>query len=87
MRFAFLLLFSTLLDAAVAGQGKPAIGSQLPAGFVYLRDVDATIEQDIRYAGVGNFTARPVPGYEAAECVLLREVALALKSVQADLKG
>jgi zinc D-Ala-D-Ala dipeptidase len=49
---------------------------------VYLRDVDASILQDIRYAGADNFTGRRVPGYQAAECVLLREVAQALSRVQ-----
>ena len=55
---------------------------EMPDGFVYLRDVDPTIAQDIRYAGDGNFTGAPVPGYGAAECVLAREAAEALKRVQ-----
>jgi D-alanyl-D-alanine dipeptidase len=59
--------------------------ANLPPGFVYLRDVDPTIAQDIRYAGFDNFTGRPLPGYEAAECILRRDVAAALKQVQADL--
>jgi len=59
--------------------------SALPPGFVYLRDVDPTIVQDIRYAGANNFVGRPLGGYGAAECVLRRDVALALKQVQADL--
>ena len=57
----------------------------LPAGFVYLHDVDPTIVQDIRYAGADNFVGRPLPGYAAAECILRRDVAAALKRVQADL--
>ena len=39
----------------------------MPKDFVYLRDVDPSIEQDMRYAGADNFTAEPVPGYDAAE--------------------
>ena len=58
----------------------------MPKGFVYLHDVDPSIEQDMRYAGANNFTRRPVPGYDAPECVLVREAADALKAVQADLK-
>ena len=58
----------------------------LPAGFVYLRDVDPTIVQDIRYAGFDNFVGRPIAGYEAAECILKREVAAALAHVQAELR-
>ena len=57
----------------------------LPSPLVYLRDIDATITQDIRYATSNNFTGRPLPGYDAAECVLTRDAALALKQVQTDL--
>ena len=57
----------------------------LPPGFVYLRDVEASIAQDMRYASYDNFVGRPLPGYNAAECVLRRDVAQALSKVQADL--
>ena len=57
----------------------------LPPGFVYLRDVAPGIAQDMRYAGFDNFTGRPLPGYDAAECVLRRDVAQALARVAADL--
>ena len=57
----------------------------LPAGLVHLRAIDPTIAQDIRYAGSDNFVGSPLPGYEAAECILRQEVAAALKRVQADL--
>jgi D-alanyl-D-alanine dipeptidase len=59
--------------------------SALPPGFVYLRDIDSSIAQDMRYASYDNFVGRPLPGYEAPECVLQRDVALALKRVQAAL--
>lgn len=62
-----------------------AAAERLPAGFVYLRDIDPSIAQDMRYAGFDNFTGRPLPGYGAPECVLRREVAQALRRVQADL--
>ncbi len=57
----------------------------LPAGFVYLRDHDPTIVQDIRYAGSYNFIGSPIPGYAAAECILTREAADHLAEVQAML--
>jgi D-alanyl-D-alanine dipeptidase len=64
----------------------PALArDSLPDGFVYLRDIDASIAQDMRYAGFDNFTGRPLPGYDAPECVLRRDVALALRKVQAAL--
>jgi D-alanyl-D-alanine dipeptidase len=78
---AWLFAVSALASLATRAAGQSA----LPAGFVYLRDLDPTIAQDIRYAGSDNFVGRPLPGYGAAECVLRRDVALALKKVQADL--
>ena len=58
---------------------------KLPAGFVYLRDIDPSIIQDMRYAGANNFVSRPLKGYQAAECVVKREVGALLKSVQEEL--
>jgi D-alanyl-D-alanine dipeptidase len=55
------------------------------APLVYLRDVDPTIRQDIRYATRDNFTGTKVPGYLAGECLVLTPVAEALKRAQADL--
>jgi zinc D-Ala-D-Ala dipeptidase len=57
----------------------------LPTGFVYLRDIEPSIVQDMRYATRDNFVGRALPGYAAGECVLRREAALALRKVQADL--
>ena len=74
---------ASCLVATAAGGAEQ---SRLPSGFVYLRDIDASIVQDIRYAGRANFTNARVPGYFAGECILLRQVAEALKLVQADLR-
>lgn len=63
----------------------PASARGLPAGFVYLRDVAPSIAQDMRYAGADNFTGHRLPGYDAAECVLRRDAALALARVEVDL--
>ena len=57
----------------------------LPPGFVYLRDVDQSIAQDMRYATSDNFTGHPLPGYGTGECILRREAAEALKRVQVEL--
>jgi D-alanyl-D-alanine dipeptidase len=69
------LILMTLPVPAVAG-------TALPKGFVYLRDTDPTIVQDIRYAGSHNFVGRPIEGYLAAECILSDRAATALKTVQ-----
>jgi zinc D-Ala-D-Ala dipeptidase len=65
----------------------PALAGDLPAGFVYLRDVDPSIRQDIRYAGTRNFLDRPAAGYEASECVLTEPAAKALAAVQKSFAG
>src|SRR5450755_4721123 len=62
----FLALLSLTPPAAAV--------ERLPEGLVYLRDVDASIAQDMRYAGFDNFTGHPLPGYDAPECVLRRAV-------------
>jgi zinc D-Ala-D-Ala dipeptidase len=64
-----------------------ACAQALPGGFVHLRDVDPSILQDIRYATANNFTGRKLAGYDAGECVVRREVAVALSRVQQDLKA
>jgi len=63
-----------------------AFAQPLPADFVYLRDVDPTIIQDMRYATANNFVGRVLNGYEARECIVTRSVGAALKRVQQDLK-
>ena len=73
----FALLAAVLATSAHA--------QALPGGFVYLRDIDPAIIQDIRYASFNNFIGRPMRGYEAPECVVKREVGLKLKAIQAEL--
>jgi D-alanyl-D-alanine dipeptidase len=69
----------------VAAAAAPVRAQTLPGGFVFLRDLDPTIIQDIRYAGPNNFIGRPLAGYDASECVVKREVGLALMRVQQEL--
>jgi D-alanyl-D-alanine dipeptidase len=76
---------SGLIILLLAFAAPAAARDTLPPGFVYLRDVDPSIAQDMRYATQDNFTGRPLPGYDAGECVLRRDAALALQKVQADL--
>ncbi|MEP7032087.1 MAG: M15 family metallopeptidase [Pseudolabrys sp.] len=76
----------TIRLAALMLVAAPAFARDaLPPGFVYLRDIDPSIAQDMRYAGPDNFTGAALPGYAAPECVLRREVALALERVKAAL--
>ena len=63
----------------------PAFAGALPEGFVYLRNADPTIVQDIRYASAHNFVGRPVKGYLAAECIVTEAAAQGLAAVQKNL--
>jgi zinc D-Ala-D-Ala dipeptidase len=81
-----------VLAFAIHAIGCRAIGEAraegtLPDGLVYLRDVDPSIAQDMRYAGSNNFVGRPLDGYGAGECILRRDVAAALARVQSDLSS
>lgn len=58
----------------------------LPNGFVYLRSVDPSILQQIRYNSTNNFVGRRIDGYINSECILTKQAAEALKSVQTELK-
>ncbi|MEK9282482.1 MULTISPECIES: M15 family metallopeptidase [unclassified Bradyrhizobium] len=80
------LSLKTTLTALLAAITISAAHAQsLPGGFVYLRDIDPTIIQDIRYASANNFVGRPLNGYGAGECVVKREVGMRLKAVQQEL--
>jgi zinc D-Ala-D-Ala dipeptidase len=79
---------SLVIALGLAGLAMPsnaAPPSSLPGDFVFLRDVDPTIQQDMRYATPNNFTGAPLPGYDGAECVLRQAAAEALRRVQREL--
>jgi D-alanyl-D-alanine dipeptidase len=84
MRAIKSTLIALLAIVAIASI-SPAHAQSLPGDFVYLRDVDPSIIQDIRYATSNNFIGRPMSGYGAGECVVKREVGLRLKAVQQEL--
>lgn len=78
-------LKTALLMAAL---GSPMFGAHagaLPGDFVFLREIDPTIVQHMRYATANNFVGHRLRGYEAGECIVTRRVAAALKRVQQDL--
>ena len=60
----------------------PTHAAPLPAGFVRLADVDPSIRQDIRYAGLENFLHRKAEGYDGPVCILTAQAAKALSRVQ-----
>jgi len=84
---ALVAIASSFWLAACGGgaprEPKPPPGPPLVA----IATLDDTIVEDIRYAGPDNFTGAPVPGYEAARCLLTEPAARALVAVQADLRA
>lgn len=78
---------AALLAAAGAASCSAAPGptdpqATAPRQFVALRDVDATIMEEIRYHTRHNFTGEPVPGYRTPTCLLTRPAAEALHRAQ-----
>ena len=73
---AFGLLF--LIALGVSAQN-------LPSGFVYLSDIEASIQKELRYANTNNFIGQPIDGYHKDRVILTKETALALKKIQQHL--
>lgn len=78
--------FALGMAPAIAAEAvSSAARRQLPAPLVFLADIEPGIRQDMRYATADNFTGRPVPGYEAPECVLTLGTAKALARAQREV--
>jgi D-alanyl-D-alanine dipeptidase len=77
-------LAGCLLALACAGR---APAQDADPHFVALAQVDASIGQEIRYAGSANFVGAPIDGYERAVCLLTEPAAQALAAVQRDLRA
>ena len=74
------------VQAEVEEAFTPVSDAAADSVLVDVRAVDSTIQVDARYAGAGNFTGAPLPGYQANRVLLHREVAEALGRVQARLR-
>lgn len=59
----------------------------LPAGFVYLKKMDPTIIQEMKYTSDDNFVGRKIKGYEKPNCIVTTKVALALSKIQTELRS
>jgi len=70
-----LLMLSSCVVTAAPGQD-----------LIDVRELDASIGTDMRYARADNFVGQPVDGYETAKCLLSRPAAEALTRVQSNLK-
>ena len=57
----------------------------IPEGFVYLKEIDPTIIENLRYFSNENFIGRKIEGYKANRAILTYEAAKALSKVQQEL--
>jgi D-alanyl-D-alanine dipeptidase len=55
---------------------------ELPKGFVYLSDIDATIQSELRYLSNNNFIGKTINGYYNNCVIVTKETANALHKVQ-----
>ena len=66
--------------------------SQLPQGFIYLKEIDFNlikyegetqpIVEDIRYSTIHNFTGRPINGYFGSDVIVSISMGEALKKLK-----
>ncbi len=90
-------ILSTALCVAAGCASTPPASPSIPevspatdaaaAGMVDVTTLAPGIARDMRYAGSHNFVGRPIAGYEAPRCYLLRPVAEALARVEAALEA
>lgn len=70
-----LLFFTFVLSIPICAQ-------KLPEGFVFLSDVDATIQSELRYLSNNNFIGKTIDGYFDNCVIVTKETADALHKVQ-----
>lgn len=62
---------------------NPASAFILPNGFVYVKDIDPTIQINLKYAGPDNFLGKTVDGYfNPKAAILTKQAAIALSNAQ-----
>jgi len=87
---ASIVMLAACLPIAWADQPPPRLSpakTAAQANLVDIRSLVPDIAEDIKYAGSDNFVGRPVHGYLAPKCLLLRPAAEALARVERDLRA
>jgi len=75
LQFYIITLFSCVSFSQV---------QKLPKGFSYLKDIDATIQRELRYCNHNNFIGIPIDGYNDDILITSTKTANALKKAQAE---
>lgn len=60
--------------------------TEIPEGFVYIKDLVTNIKIDLKYYTKHNFVGKKIIGYNSPVAISTKETALALKEIQKDLK-
>ncbi|KAA5824557.1 M15 family metallopeptidase [Algibacter amylolyticus] len=60
--------------------------SQLPEGFVYVKDIIPDLGVELRYFTSNNFVGKPINSYQSNKLILTEQTAQALKKVQEALQ-
>lgn len=81
IKFVFIASLSFIILLAPIQQAK----SQLPNGFVYVKDIIPHLEVDLRYCGHHNFIGKPIQGYLEPKTILTKKAAEALAKVEKEL--
>ena len=87
---ASVIMLAACLQIAQAAEPPPQLSSAktaAEANLVDIRSLVPDIAEDIKYAGSDNFVGRPVHGYLAPKCLLLRPAAEALARVERELRA
>ncbi|MDR0296856.1 MAG: M15 family metallopeptidase [Rickettsia sp.] len=63
----------------------PSFAAKLPENFVYLKDINPTIIENLRYYSSKNFCGKVIDGYKANRVILTKPAAEALSEVQKEL--
>ena len=71
------ILFLTLFSVSA---------SELPEGFVYVKEIIPDIILDMRYHGSNNFVGKNINGYNDSKCILTIDAVNKLKTVQNELR-
>lgn len=90
MRKAIQVLLVSLLSGCATGVVPAPMQTPAESGLLPLVDAAQyapSLSLDMRYFGSNNFTGKPVPGYNAAKCLLHPPVAKALAEVEQALRS
>lgn len=82
--FKLLFILSPLIASIILGCASAQ--ATLPAGFVFLSEIDSSIVEKVRYSTNQNFLGRPVTGYSTQRIVCTKDAAKTLKAAHEALK-